>query len=44
MLTTTNIWSVQKYLGGNTDRQQFENERRNVDVASPRKRSAEAHE
>jgi len=44
MLTTTNIWSVQKYLGGNTDRQQFENGNQNVDVASPRKRSAEAHE
>jgi len=44
MLTTTNIWSVQKYLGGNTDRQQFENERRNVDVASPGKSSVEAHE
>jgi len=33
MLTKTNISSVQNYLGGNTDRQQFENDKQNVDVA-----------
>ena len=33
MLTKTNICSVQNYLGGNTDRQQFENDKQNVDVA-----------
>jgi len=33
MLTKTNIGSVQNYLGGNTDRQQFENDKQNVDVA-----------
>jgi len=35
MLTKTNICSVQNYLGGNTDRQQFENDKQNVDVAPP---------
>jgi len=44
MLTKTNICSVQQYLRGNTDRQQFENEKQNVDVASPGKSSAEAPE
>jgi len=33
MLTKTNICSVQNYLGGNTDRQQFGNDKQNVDVA-----------
>jgi len=33
MLTKTNIFSVQNYLGGNTDRQQFENDKQNVDVS-----------
>jgi len=33
MLTKTNIYSVQNYLRGNTDRQQFENDKQNVDVA-----------
>jgi len=28
----TNICSVQNYLTGNTDRQQFENDQQNVDV------------
>jgi len=32
MLTKTNICSVQNYLGGNTDRQQFANDKQNVDV------------
>jgi len=32
MLTKTNICSVQIYLRGNTDRQQFENDEQNVDV------------
>jgi len=34
MLTKTNICSVQNYFRGNTDRQQFENDKQNVDVAS----------
>ena len=34
MHAKTNICSVQNYLGGNTDRQHFENEKQNVDVAS----------
>jgi len=33
MLTKTNICSVQNHLRGNTDRQHFENEKQNVDVA-----------
>jgi len=45
MLTKTNICSVQNYLGGNTDRQQFENaDKQNVDVAPTGKVSADAHE
>ena len=32
MPTKTNICSVQNYLRGNTDRQQFENDKQNVDV------------
>jgi len=44
MLTKTNICSVQNYLGGNTDCQQYENDKQNVDVASPGKISAAAHE
>jgi len=32
MLTKTNICSVQNYLGGNTDRQQFQNNKQNADV------------
>jgi len=35
---------VQNYLTGNTDRQQFENDKENVDVAPPWKNSADAHE
>jgi len=35
MLTKTNICSGQNYLGGNTDRQQFENDKPNVDVPPP---------
>ena len=34
MLTTTNICSVQNYFRGNTDSQQFENDKQNADVAS----------
>ena len=37
MLTKTNICSVQNYLRGNTDRQQFENDKQNVDVSLPGK-------
>jgi len=33
MITKTNIYSVQNYLRGNTDRQQFENDKQNADVA-----------
>jgi len=33
MLAKTNICSVQNYLRGNTDRQEFENDEKNVDVA-----------
>ena len=33
MLTKTNICSVSNYLRGNTDRQQFEKDQQNVDVA-----------
>jgi len=44
MLTKTNICSAQNYLRGNTDRQQFENEKRKVDVYPPGKISADAHE
>ena len=33
MLTKTNICSVQNYLRGNIDCQQFENDKQNVDVA-----------
>jgi len=44
MLTKTNICSVQNYLRGNTDRQQFENDKQNVDVAPLGKISADAHE
>ena len=43
MLTKTNICSVQNYLRGNTDRQHFEIEKQNVDVAPSGKSSAEAH-
>jgi len=32
MLTKTNIYSVQNYLIGNTDRQLFQNDKQNVDV------------
>jgi len=44
MLTKTNIFSVQNYLRRNTDRQQFENNKQNVDVPPPGKISADAHE
>jgi len=44
MLATTNICSVQNYFRGNTDPQQFENDKQNVDVAPPGKSSADAHE
>jgi len=37
MLIKTNICSVQNYLGGNTDRQQFKNDKQNVDVAPQEK-------
>jgi len=37
MLTKTNICSVQNYLKGNTDRQQFENDKQNVDLSPPGK-------
>jgi len=40
----TNICSVQNYLRGNTDRQQFENEKQNIDVVPPGKNAADAHE
>jgi len=40
MLTKTNICIVR----GNTDCQQFENDKQNVDVAPPGKISAGAHE
>jgi len=33
MLTKTNLFSVQNYLRGNTDRRQFVNDKQNVDVA-----------
>jgi len=33
MLAKTNICSVQNYLRGNTDGQQFENDKENADVA-----------
>ena len=35
---------MQNYLRGNTDHQQFENDKQNVDVASPGQISADAHE
>ena len=35
MLTKTNIFSVENYLRGNTDRRQFENDKQNVDVSPP---------
>jgi len=35
MLTKTNIFSVQNHLRGNTDRQQFENDKQNVNLAPP---------
>ena len=44
MLTKTNICSVQNYFRGNADRQQFENDEQNVDVAPLGKMSADAHE
>jgi len=44
MLTTTNICSVQNYFRGNTDHQQFENDKQNADVDPPGKISADAHE
>ena len=34
MLTQTNICSAQNYLKGNTDPQLFENDKKNVDVAT----------
>jgi len=34
MLTKTNICSVKNYRRGNTDRQEFENDKHNVDVPS----------
>ena len=44
MLTKTNICLVQNYLRRNTDRQQFENEKQNIDVAPPGKSYTDAHE
>jgi len=44
MLTKINIFSVQNYLGGNTDRQQFENDKQNVDVAPRWKKLCGRHE
>jgi len=44
MLTKTNICSVKNYFRGNTDRQQFENDEQNADVAPPGKISAHANE
>jgi len=45
MLTKTNIWSVQNYFRGSIDRQQFDNDKRNVDVALPPGKSfADAHQ
>jgi len=44
MFTKTNNCSVQTYLRGNTDRQQFDNDKENVDVAPTGKISADAHE
>jgi len=44
MLTKTNIYLVQNYLRRNADRQQFENEKQNIDVSPPGKSSADAHE
>jgi len=44
MRTKTYICSVQTYLGGNTDRQQYKNDKQNVDVAPTGKMSADAHE
>jgi len=44
MLTKTNISSVQNYLRGNTDRQQFENDKQNADIAPPRKNFCGRHE
>jgi len=43
MLTNTTICSVHN-LRGNTDRQQFENEKQNVNAVPPGKSSADAHE
>jgi len=44
MLTKTNICSTSNYLRGNNDRQSFENDEQNVDVAHPGKSSADVHE
>jgi len=44
MLTETNICSVSKYFRGNTDPQQFENDKQNADVVPLEKISANAHE
>jgi len=44
MLSKNNICSVQNYLRGITDRQQFENDKEYVDVAPPGKISLDAHE
>jgi len=43
MLIKTNICSVWNYLRGNTDHQQFENNKQNVDVP-PGRISADDHE
>jgi len=44
MLTKTDIYSVQNYFKGNTDRQKFENDKQKVDLAPPGKTSADARE
>jgi len=44
MLTKTNICSVENYFRGNTDSQQFENDKQNADVSPRGKVSADAHE
>jgi len=44
MLTKTNICSVQNCVRTNTDRQEFGNDKQNVDVAPPEQISADAHE
>jgi len=44
MLAKTNNCSVQIYLGGDIDRQQFENDKQNAYVSLNGKISADVHE